>query len=363
MINILKKYLNLSYKNISNEIINCLIDDILNGNGNNYTDIELITLIKAFCYKQIYAVAPYYDIEVLPSKELDKLSKFEDTMGLTTKDKIYLNKEELLKIRELDVDILRTVFHETTHVHQKNMMHSNEISYKAYLLIMEQIIINETDRKYKEDNYYYFYEEIDARCQAESKLFDYLEVHNKKILEDNLDDMLERLVECEDNGLVLIRKLKNKKYDREELFDRIMLKYPVYREGYPILDFFYKKDGSKITLGEIIKRDREVEDTEYLTMAHKLKTLDKLVIANRRGSKKNLQRDVISLLSLETITDDELEIVKNSLKRIEKIIDGGNDSDSLNELYNSLIININRIKLKLESCKMVAYQYSYMFNI
>lgn len=363
MINIIKKYLNLSYKNISEEIINYLMDDVLNGNSNNYSDNELITLIKAFCYRQVYEFSPEYDIEVLPSKELDNLSKFKNTMGLTTKDKIYLNKEELLKIRNKEVDILRTVFHETTHVQQKNLINNNEISYKAYLLIMEQIIINETDIKYKKDNYYYFYEEIDARTQAESKLFDYLNIHNNKLLDENIKEMLERIIECKEDGLVLLRKLKNKKYDREELFDRIMLKHPEYREGYPLLEFFYNKDGSKIVLGEIIKRDREVNDTEFSIMAHKLKILDNYVITNRRGSKKNLQKDLLSLLSIGLVNADEIYIVSEALNRIDKIINENDDSDSLNELYNSLIVNINRIKIKIESCKHLAYQYSYMLNI
>ena len=323
MINTVKKYLNLSYKNISIEIINLMIEDILNGNGNNYTDNELITLIKAFCYRQIYKIAPEYEIIVLPSKELDKESKFKDTTGLTRKDKIYLNKELLLQIRDLDVDILRTVFHECTHVQQRSAILNNEINYKTYLLVMEQIIINETDREYTKDNYSYFYEEIDARLKAEEKLYDYLLVHDNHILENILDEITDRILECEEDSLVLLRKMKNKIYDREELFDRIMLKHPEYRDGYPLLGFYYNSDGSKITLGEIIKRGREdLSYYEEYVILSKIKKLDKFIISNRRGSKKNLQRDLISLLSIDLINNDEIKLVSETLHRLQNYING-----------------------------------------
>lgn len=93
---VLKSYLKLTYKNIDLSISNYMIVDILKGNVSCYSDEDIEKIVSAFMYKSIVSLCDNCDVLILPSIEIDKISKFRNTLGLLDKNTIYLQREIVL---------------------------------------------------------------------------------------------------------------------------------------------------------------------------------------------------------------------------------------------------------------------------
>lgn len=363
---IARKYLYLSYDKIPVYIIDSIMEDILAGNGEEYSDEEIEKIVKALCYKRVSKYFPDFNIEILPCEELNKISKLNEVNGIIKENTIYLQKEHLLKLKFKNIGILRTIFHEVTHAAQRNMLENNEINYKTYLLIMEQIIVMEMNDEYYSDNYGYLFEEVDARINAEFELFGYLKEHAAHILDVEFDEILENIESCEKDFNVLFRIVNKKEFDREELFDRIMKRKTQYLEIFPILNFYYSSDGSKITLGEIILRDNEVpSNSADIKLCKKLKKLDSLIMKNRRGSRYNLERDIESLKKLRLTEEEQVEI-QNLINYLTECLNNCMSGNNMIELYDSLLSKINKLRKKIQETKTITDEYStkiyLMFN-
>ena len=344
MKNIIKTYLKLPYKSIDLDVINYVIEDILNNDVNDYSDQDIINIIKAFCYKCISNMYTDFDIEVVDQKVIDSKSKLCNVDGLLIGKKIYLEKETILDLKNKNVEILRVVMHEVQHVKQRHLIEFKEINYRAYLIIIEKILIFEMQDEYYRANYKYFFEEIDARLEAEFKLYDYLAVHSPDVLACELSDICENVDECEKDAENLIRIVNDKKYEREELFDRIIRKKPEYMELYPILNFYYNPDGSKINIGNIIARSQcETNNVQDKKIIDKVKKLDMFIIKNRRGSRYNLNKDIKSLLMYQLANLISKEELESLIKYLSNCYDE-NNSNYIYDIYDSLIYKLDYFK-------------------
>lgn len=348
----LKSYLRLPYRNIDLNIINSLICDILRGNGNDYTDEQLEIIIKAFCYK--LCCSYYLDVEicVLDSDEINKKSKFDNICGLVVGKKVFLEKETLLDIRNINVEILRVVFHEARHIKQKFLIESNDISYATYLSIVEQIIILEMNDQYYKNNYQYLFDEIDARYSAEENLYDYLEANISELIPMFLEDMVDNLNACIDDIEQLKRKVNKRSYNREELFDRIIKRKPYYVMAFPILSFYYNDNGDKIPLSEILCRDFEVpKNVNDVELAQKLVKLDKLIIKNRNGTKTNIELDIKSLESLDTTNEEIIKLRDSLILYLNNIINTQSNGNQLLDIYDMVSNYISNLMIKYKNYK------------
>ena len=144
----LRNYLRLPYQNINYDIVIYLMEDILSGNGKDYSDNEIEKIIKSFCYLKASKYYTNVDIEIISSEDLTQMSELDDVNGIIKENKIYLKKENVILFRDKKVDILRTIFHEVHHLKQRYMIEHNEINYRVYLSIMEQIITLKMGREY-----------------------------------------------------------------------------------------------------------------------------------------------------------------------------------------------------------------------
>ena len=352
MNDIIKMFLKLPYKSIDTDVINYVIEDILNNDNKDYTDDEIINIIKAFCYKKVSRLYTDFDIKVVEQQEIDKITKLSNVEGLVFDKTIYLEKSVTLDIINKNIEILRIIMHEAHHVKQRHMIEFNDISYKAYLLILEQIVIEEMNDKYYEDNYKYFFEEIDARLESEFGLYDYLSIHSEDTLSKEFDDICYNISECEKEAENILRTVNDKSYEREELFDRIIGRNPSYIEKYPLLCFYYNPDGSKVTIGDIIARcNCEAKNSNDKKIIDKVKKLDYYIIKNRRGSRINLQNDIKSLLVYKTLlTEEEFNELVDYLNKCYE----SNNSSYVMDIYDGLIKKINSFKNTVSATNRVA---------
>lgn len=355
---VLKSYLKLPYMSIPSDISECLVVDLIN-NSDNYTDDELKQIIKSFCYVKLSKYYKDFDVQIYPVEILDTKSKLKGVQGLLINKTVYLEENLVLDIRNNNLEILRVIMHEVQHIKQRYLIETNDISYRAYLLIMEQIVIMEMNDDYYKDNYYYFFEEIDARLEAEFELYDFLEKNNTELLADNIDEILENVTECEEETQEVFRKVKNKNINREDLFDKIIMKNPMYVEYYPILNFYYNTDGTKIPISKLIERRNSIpSNPSDEVFYNKVKQLDKHIMDNRSGSKLNIKKDIYSLLDYVPSNDNDLVIVEKTLQGLLNNIDNNYDSSLINDIYDSLIDKVDYFKNKVNETKNVANLYT-----
>lgn len=368
MNNILKKtrkYLKLSYDKIPNYIINFSLKNILAGNGQNYTDEEIETIIKAFCYREASKYIKCANIIVLPSCELDKISRLIGVNGIIKDNTVYLQRECLLKVRDNNVGIFRTIFHEITHARQTDMLISNEINYKTFLFIMEHIISNEMNDEYFVDNYKFFFEEVDARINSEFCLFDFLLEFAPHLLASEFEEIMENIESCEADANVLFRLVNKKEVDRESLLDRILIRNPKYLDIFPLLNFYYEPDGSKIPLAEIISRGESMPyNSDDLELFDKVKKLDYYIIKNRRGAKRNIERDINSLIELEAILESKEDIQKidGIINQLLDCLNNNLPDNNISELYNLFLDRLEQFKNNIKKTKITANEIFVMVN-
>lgn len=350
---VLRTYLKLTYKNIELSISNYMILDILKGNCSCYSDDDIEKIIKAFMYKYIPFCYSDYNIIALQSNELDKISNFKNTLGLLDKNTIYLQRELLLDLRNGNIEILRVVFHEISHLIQENMIEQNDISYKSYLLIMDRIIVNEMGKNYQRNNYNFIFEEVDANIMAEIQLYNYLSSNIPFVLSNKVEEIKKNILTYFEE-LNNSKRIYNKKnYDNEELLDDIIKSNPKYLSYYPILNFYYFEDGSKIPLSTIVLRKyNKCANAKEEEIMKKVKQMDEYIIKNRSGNKHNIEADLKSLLDIKT---DDIEINDKKNKAALRLMSLKSDNyvNTIIDMYtcisNEIIDNLlpNKIRKKV----------------
>ena len=97
---------NVPYSCIDKKTANFLVADILQGNGNNYSNYEIEEIIKAFCKSRINEYYSNYKIIIMDSDSLSELTKLENVNGLIKENYIYLKRENVLSLKEGKIDII-----------------------------------------------------------------------------------------------------------------------------------------------------------------------------------------------------------------------------------------------------------------
>jgi len=342
---------NIPYSCIDKKTANFLVAHILQGNGYDYSDYEIEQIVKAFCESRISDYYSNFKIIIIDSKSLNELTKLKNVNGLVKENYIYLKRENVLSLRDGKVDIIRTIMHEIQHIRQNFLLEKNEISYRVYLTLMEEIVSYKIGSNFYRENYDYIFTEIDARTRAEFELFDFMSEYCPKLLSYEIEEILENVIKCEEDSLVNYRTINGHQYDLEELFDIIIKLEPSIVRECPILNFYYEPDGTKIPLGSIIQRKKFIpSDKNDLEIFCKIKELDTFIINNRHGTKQNLKRDIDSIISLDDPNNNELILNLN-----EKM--NNNNSNNINEIHDLLKIRSNSLKKHVNKTKIVAETY------
>ena len=332
--------------NKNNYKINYFVADILNSDSKKYSDLEIENIIKLFCLSRINKYYNNFNIYIMNTNTLNELFLLENVNGLVKENNIFLKRENVLELRNGKIDIIRTIFHELEHVKQNYMLEHNDISYRTYLTLMDEIVSYKIGNNYYKDNYEYIFTELDARMKAEFDLYDYLSEYCPKILDNEFDNIIDNVLQCEKDSLVNYRIVNGTKYDLEELFDTIIYNDISLLKQCPILYFYYNQDGSKITLGELIKRKDSIYDNDTdLELIYKVKKLDNFIIKNRSGSIENLQKDIGSILELDDESNNEILLDLNN-----KI----NNYDTC----NVSLLQTNTFKNRICKTKIAAEKYA-----
>ena len=349
LISSFKLYLKKDYREIDYDIVISILKTILKGNIDIFSEKELEIVIKAFCYKKISKYYTDYEVEVLNSKDLNKLSKLDDIIGLVKGKTLYLERETLHELKRGELEIFRIIFHEVWHIQQRFIMNNNTISYRNYLNVLERIIIMELDDEYYKKNYKYFFDEIDARFQAECHLYEFIESIEPDLLHLVSDDCYFNILDCQKDVCHTTRMYKGKKYEREALFDKIIKRNPYYLALYPLLSLYYHEDGSKILASEILLRDlEESKSTVDETLAEQIKRLDYFILQNRKGTKQNIEKDIMSLSNLPTDINSSLDETRCLLiNQLHNSLTIDNSGNNINTIYDSILNKVNLLRIKI----------------
>ena len=175
---------------------------------------------------------------------------------------------------------------------------------------------------------------------AEIQLYNFLSINvpslfltNKELIEKNIIKLLEELT--------ITKRLYNKKnYDSEELLDNIIKNNTKYLSHYPILNFYYFEDGSKIPISTIITRNFEFSyNIQEELIMKKVKEMDSYIIKNRSGNSFNIKMDIESLNTLQTY-DSEIVKMKNiALNRLISL-KNNNYVNNIIDMYESILNNV-----------------------
>ena len=141
-----KIFLKEDYIYIDEVFVNHIISNILNNNNFYIENKYLEKVIQAFCYNKLRYFDTSYQVKIIEGNVLDKMSKIGSVNAIIKENIVYLKKELVYALKDKDITILETIFHEVQHAKQRYMLENNTIDYKSYLLAMEQIIISEMNK-------------------------------------------------------------------------------------------------------------------------------------------------------------------------------------------------------------------------
>lgn len=327
----------VNYKNIPQETIDYYINDFLTNENASYDDNFIIQILRGLCYKLALPYRKDITVETLSQEELEKKSKIKDSIGLFTSDKIYLSIESILRIRDKDIEPIDTIMHEIRHLRQHYLIDKNEISWKVYQLIIDNIIVHEMDEQYYHDNYWYLYEEVDARISSSLATYRYLKKVSPEFAINILYESIKYIIMSEKELSVTKRKVGNKELSKEEILDRIIYRKPEYLSIYPILNFYYDEQGRKYTIKEILLRNRRTPSSDE-DILNSVFILDKSILKHRDGTYRNLKKDLSSLYDIDLIemcsNDSELNKTREQLiSYLSQKLASKSSTDQLADLY------------------------------
>lgn len=295
-----------------------LISDIIS-NNEKYSNDDIEKIIREYCYILAKQYCTSIKVIVVDSKQLDVISSIKGINALIKNDSIYIKRELILDIRKGNLDILRTIYHEVHHINQNQRLINFDFSYNAILYLMDYIICCYMDIEYYDINYECNFEEIEARVVAYDSLLAFLNLYFPADYNKLKEEIYEDLLYLDEQKNNIYRKVGSKFIEREELLDIIIQNNPTLLSVYEILQFYYNFDGSKKSIVEIIERQKNKNiSSDIEEIYHSLQKMDYLVIKNRRGTRKNIMKDIESLKPYIQNNQFYYEIYLTLQKRLEE---------------------------------------------
>ena len=205
----------------------------------------------------------------------DSFSRNPNTIGTNYySSRIYIKRSIVDDFINHDsYEVLETIFHENEHALQdyeeKNSTYNN---YYKYLMTKEGIIRTYNPEFYR-TNYKFMFIEIYARIAEVTKMVQFLKriepIDTMQLVLNDLKNTI--LMDINDKMTEEFQNLQSGKFKRkseqntelfkvEDLFDEIILQYPVYISIYPKLKAEYNEDGTLKRIGQILS-DIDSKDT------------------------------------------------------------------------------------------------------
>lgn len=206
-----------------------------------------------------------YSYTVCVNSELN-----EDNLGQKGYRYIKFNEEEVRNLSENNMHPLNTMFHECRHVLQDRRIIQGEGITASEYRIIKEAIIREKDKKYYSRNYWYMFNEVDARISGAKGAYLYLKelgFEEKKILDMDSSDFFE----CYAEKYMKTRKELDDAYIKKDsdghyknfniIFYRILHKNLEFLDAFPILKLEFNENGDRRHAFDIL-RDYETEVKE-----------------------------------------------------------------------------------------------------
>ena len=274
----------------------------------------------------------YYCVQITPN--LDATGKFS---GIESNGLIRLDENKLKNLSENNINMIETLFHEVKHaVQRKRLLLDKKVSANEYKMLKEEIIINENP-KYYNKNYWFIYDEIDARIAGRKETYKYLKylgLSNKKILDIESKDFFECFRENQRLERNDYKEAKNKNViDENEMekkeefyvtFDRIIKKKPELIKEYSILSIEYNDEGRRRAGFELLK--------SYENPLNKYRENPENGLDNRLSLIPYILNE--SIISYETVMEDVEELLE--YKTEDKIVKKYRDLIITKEIFGAL---------------------------
>lgn len=258
------------------------------------------------------------------------VSNFEDlercTLGFANDKLIVFDESEVENSGENRVSKIETLFHEVQHrVKNKHIFLDKKLSAKEYRMLKEKIIRDEMP-EYSERNYYYMYDEIDARIAERRETYKYLKslgLSNIKNLDGEGKDYFEcfrekQKLEVSNYNMAADKYAGDGRKEKFYItFEKLIEDKPELIKKYPILSIEFNDEGVRRNGFELL---RSYEDALNEYRENPEKGLD-----NRLSIIPYILRE--SMVYYETIMKDVEELLKYETE------------DRIVKKYRNLIIN------------------------
>jgi hypothetical protein len=307
-----------SYKNISQDKIDTILANVMLGNS-RYSNRTLFKIVKAFTYNILKNMGED-DMKVLvvPTEIVDKETGMENSVGAISGDKILLSMDHVLELRTGQFDVINTIFHECRHVYQNKLLRDLVINYDTYRLSVDCVLREVFSEEYYQNNYDHLFLEVDAEIVSSVETYNYLKKIVPNLSSSLYDDTKDYIRRCSNDLKISEREVSNQKFDYDATIDEIMECDPDYTFLFPVLSFYYKETGAKVTVAEILSRRLEQStDVESSSIIKELRKLDLTLLKHRGGTRDNLVRDLESLYDfgfiLECYDNNEIMTLRKNV--------------------------------------------------
>ena len=164
------------------------------------------------------------------------------------------------------LNILKLIFHECTHTKQRADMKNPKIfSYKLLVQSKEEVI-RMMNKSYYNDNYYLYFNEVDARYNGVIRTYMYLESLGIPLQDSIVNKMEQDLVNEKLNMKNEDRKINDAYINVHKIFESILSTVPINKlTQFPGLVVQYKEQD-----GKLVKKTREELDKDYTLLCNNL---------------------------------------------------------------------------------------------
>lgn len=298
----LSEILSMDYRIVPIEFSNLVLKRLVEKKGKNCP----LSLLY-FCIQ----VLGFYFLKEngIEACEVD-VQKKKDSLGSALENSIVLSSSHMATLRKGRTEPLETLFHEINHEIQIKKKKQPSLSYCTYEWLQDTLLYAFIGDSYYSTNYERISIERDSKIRGGVLAYRYLQEISPKTAK-KMKQRVYRTAASEVAKITSSRCVGFLFTTREELFDNLMQKKPELLTLYPFLSNFYKEDGAKKPLADVLldykgmRDQRKYYETRY--SKEELKSIEEYkellskisfyisFLRNRISSYANTKNDYLSI--------------------------------------------------------------------
>ncbi len=214
---------------------------------------------------------------------------------------IQYDEQQIRNLGESNIHAINTMFHECRHALQSKHINSGKTLSANEYKMLKEIFIEQADKEYYKRNYFFMYNEIDARIAGAKGAYKYLKdlgLQDRKIIDADGTDFFEYYLEHqkisrEDYDLAENKRINEEKYEDVNItFNKILKKDLNILKSAPIFSLEFDENGKRKS-GFTILRTFEEKLQEARQSKPKAKEENLSILASILKSKSPILNSIV----------------------------------------------------------------------